>query len=142
MPSPARRRSPRERRKLGPTQLRGRRDRVHLATRVMVALATFPPAPDAAGLAVALGWTPGELSPILGMMGRAGLVELLGDAARPDVARVLLSGASLAELGLRLSPRGDRWLADRQASPGAGGGFPGKYCSGGPQLSEDKGEGH
>jgi hypothetical protein len=104
-------------RKLGPTELRGRRDRLHLACHVLASLATLPPTPDAGTLAGATGWTVDELMPVLANMEQAELVELWGDPTQPGVVRVMLSAAALANLGLQLSPRGDRWECQRRWNP-------------------------
>ena len=106
-----------KRRKLGPTELRGRRDRLYLATKVLASLTCLPPTPDACTLAAVTGWTIEELMPVLDTMERAELVELRGDPTQPDVIRVMLSATSMANLGLRLSPRGDRWQCRRRWNP-------------------------
>ena len=115
-PFPNNRHTRRPRRKLGPTELRGYRDRTFLATHVLTLLATMPPTPDAGTLAARAGWTVDELMPVLGMMERAGDGRAL---ARPPtgrgIVRVMLSASSLADLGLRLAAKGDRWEFHRSS---------------------------
>ena len=77
---------------------------------VMAVMATLPTTPTVSCLADALGWAPGDVDRVLGVLERNGLVESWPDPIRASEARVMLSARAVARLGLVLSPRADRWI--------------------------------